>query len=221
MRNVLITGGARGIGKAIVDLCKRKGYNVYAPTRVELALDSPSSVEAFIAAHQHICFDIIINNAGINDINLIENITNSEIDEGLQINLVAPIKLIQGFVGKMKEQHFGRIINIGSIWAVVSKEGRLVYSASKNAIHGVTNCLAVELGEYNILVNTVCPGYTLTELTEKNNTPDQLAAIETTIPLKRLAKPEEIAAYILFLISDENTYITGQKLVIDGGFTVR
>lgn len=121
----------------------------------------------FIENNKDIKIDIIINNAGINEINFIENITDDEIDKMITVNLIAPMKLIRNFVPKMKMNRFGRIINIGSIWAVVSKEGRCVYSATKNGIHGVTNTLAVELAPYNILVNTVCPGFTLTELTKK------------------------------------------------------
>ena len=121
----------------------------------------------------------------------------------------------------MKMNRFGRIINIGSIWAVVSKEGRCVYSATKNGIHGVTNTLAVELAPYNILVNTVCPGFTLTELTKKNNTEEQIKNIVKDIPLGRMAEPEEIAEVVYFLGTEKNTYLTGQKITVDGGFAER
>lgn len=88
-------------------------------------------------------------------------------------------------------------------------------------MHGITNALALELGESNILVNTVCPGFTLTELTKKNNSAEQIAKITENIPLRRMADPSEIAKLVYFLGSEENTYITGQKIVIDGGFTVQ
>ena len=136
----------------------------------------------------------------------------------INVNLVAPMKLIRGMVGSMKAQHYGRIVNIGSIWASVSKAGRCVYSATKNGIHGITNTLAVELAEYNILVNTVCPGFTMTELTKKNNTPEQIRQISEDIPMGRMAEPEEIAEVIYFLASERNTYLTGQKILVDGGF---
>ena len=139
----------------------------------------------------------------------------------MNINLIAPILLLKGFTPKMKEQRYGRIVNIGSIWSVVSKEGRCTYSASKNGIHGVTNTLAVELAPYNILVNTVCPGFTLTELTYKNNTEEQINSISEQIPMKRMAKPDEIAKVVYFLSCKDNTYLTGQKIVVDGGYTVQ
>lgn len=221
MYNVLITGASRGIGKAIKERYVNSGYIVIAPTRKELDLSDEKSLNKFIENNKDIKIDIIINNAGINEINFIENITDDEIDKMITVNLIAPMKLIRNFVPKMKMNRFGRIINIGSIWAVVSKEGRCVYSATKNGIHGVTNTLAVELAPYNILVNTVCPGFTLTELTKKNNTEEQIKNIVKDIPLGRMAEPEEIAEVVYFLGTEKNTYLTGQKITVDGGFTER
>lgn len=219
MRKVLITGGSKGIGQAIAEKFKANGYDVIAPNHTELDLEDDVSVKEYIEIHKHIYFDVIINNAGCNDISLIEEIKDTEIDRMMAINLIAPIKLIRGFVGKMKENHYGRIINIGSIWCVVSKGGRTVYSATKHAIHGVTNTLAIELAADNILVNTVCPGFTLTEMTKKNNSPDAIIEIVKDIPIGRMAEVEEIAEVVFFLGHETNTYITGQKLVVDGGFT--
>ena len=141
------------------------------------------------------------------------------VDSMMQINLMSPIRILRGFAANMKKQKYGRIVNIGSVWAVVSKPGRCIYSATKNGIHGVTNTLAVELAPDNILVNTVCPGFTLTELTYKNNTPEQIESISADIPMQRMAQPNEIAELIYFLGSEANTYITGQKITIDGGYT--
>ncbi len=215
----LITGGSRGIGKAIVSEFQKQGYEVYAPLRKELDLNDSRSIEQYIQKHKGITFDVIVNNAGINDINEISQVTDEEIAHMLQVNLVAPIKLLRGLVDKMKEQQYGRIVNIGSIWAVVSKSGRCIYSATKNGIHGVTNTLAVELAPYNILVNTVCPGFTMTELTRKNNTKEQIAQISKDIPMGRMAEPDEIARVVYFLASRQNTYLTGQKITVDGGFS--
>lgn len=218
MKRVFITGGRRGLGKAVVNRFEKAGYEVTAPVREELDLNSPESIRKYLAEHADETYDAIINNAGCNDIHEIEQVTDDEIETMINVNLVAPMKLIRGMVGSMKAQHYGRIVNIGSIWASVSKAGRCVYSATKNGIHGITNTLAVELAEYNILVNTVCPGFTMTELTKKNNTPEQIRQISEDIPMGRMAEPEEIAEVIYFLASERNTYLTGQKILVDGGF---
>ena len=221
MKKVLITGGNRGIGKAIADKFADCGYEVITPTREEMNLEDPHSVELFIKKNSNICFDVIVNNAGCNDINLVEDIKDDELERMISINLMAPIQIIRGFVGMMKLQHYGRIVNIGSIWGVVSKEGRTVYSATKHAVHGITNTLAVELAPDNILVNTVCPGFTNTEMTKKNNSLETVKKIVENIPVGRMAEPEEIAEVVFFLGHESNTYITGQKIVVDGGFTVK
>jgi len=221
MKTVLITGGSRGIGKAIAEKFQSEGYRIIAPSHQELDLNSAASVDAFVEANQQIGFDVIVNNAGINEIHLLEDITDDELNRMMQVNLLSPIRLMRGLVGPMKKNRYGRIVNIGSIWAVVSKEGRLVYSATKNALHGVTNTLALELGPYNILVNTVCPGYVLTELTKQNNSDEEIEKICQTLPLRRMAEPREIAEFVYFLGSDSNSFITGQKIAIDGGFTIQ
>lgn len=219
MKKVLITGASRGIGKCIKEKFLKEGYDVFCPTREELDLSNEESVNKFIEKYSNEKIDIIINNAGINEINLIEDIKDEEMKNMFAVNLVTPIKIIRTFVKGMKERKFGRIINISSIWGVISKEGRCVYSATKNGIHGVTNTLAIELAPYNILVNTICPGFTLTNLTKKNNTKEQIEEIAKEIPLKRMAYPEEIADAVYYLGCSNNTYITGQKLIIDGGYS--
>lgn len=221
MYNVFITGASRGIGKAIKSIYLSNGYNVIAPTRQELDLADASSVEKFLQNNKDLQVDILINNAGINDINLIENVTDKEIDDTLEINVVSPLKLLRAFVPNMKKNNFGRIVNIGSIWGVVSKPGRCIYSVTKNGVNGITNTLSIELAPYNIRVNTVCPGFTLTELTYKNNTEEQIRLISKDIPMGRMAQPEEIANVVYFLANEKNTYVTGQRVVVDGGFSVK
>ena len=218
-RKVLVTGASRGIGKAIAAKFQEHGYEAVTPSRQELDLSNDKSIESFVRLHKKEYFDVIVNNAGCNDVHAIEQVTDEELTNMMQVNLIAPIKLLRGLVGAMREQHYGKIVNIASIWAVVSKEGRCLYSATKNGIHGVTNTLAVELAKDNILVNTVCPGFTLTELTRKNNTEKQMEEISAAIPLGRMAEPGEIAEVVYFLGSEQNSYLTGQKITVDGGYT--
>lgn len=119
----------------------------------------------------------------------------------------------------MQKNRFGRILNISSLWSIVSRVGRTSYAMSKAALNGMTRSLALELAPYNILVNAVAPGYVLTDLTRQNNSAVELDAIRKTIPLQRLAEPQEIANVVAFLCSEQNTYLTGQTIVVDGGFT--
>jgi 3-oxoacyl-[acyl-carrier protein] reductase len=221
MKKAFITGGSRGIGRAIADEFRKNSYEVFAPSRSELDLEDKASVDSFIKEHSAERFDTIVNNAGINEISLLENLPDLELGRMMMVNLVQPIRLLRGMIPQMKSIGKGRIINIASIWAVVSKEGRAVYSATKNAMHGITNTLALELAPSGILVNTVCPGFTLTELTRKNNTEKEIGDIAKDIPLRRMADPSEIACLVFFLGSESNTYITGQKICIDGGYTIK
>ncbi len=218
---VLVTGGSRGIGKEIVNVYQEAGYKVCAPSHSELDLSKKDSVYRFIEENSGRRFLIIINNAGVNHINMIENMVESDIDEMMNINLLSPLYLIQGFVPQMKAAHFGRIVNIGSIWGVISKPGRTGYSITKHGIHGITKTLALELGRDGILINTVAPGQTLTELTQRNNSPEAIKQMERDIPLGRLADPSEIAKAVFFLGNANNTYITGQELVVDGGLSIQ
>ena len=219
MRRALVTGASRGIGEAIAKQLRFEGYEVYTPTHAELNLEDKKSIDAFCLNNSNITFDVLINNAGINEIHEIEEVTEEEMISMMQINLLAPIRLIKGLVPNMKKQHYGRIVNIGSIWGLAGKPGRTIYATTKHGIHGVTQTLAVELAPYNILVNTICPGFTLTALTKKNNSEEQIREISSYIPMGRMAEPEEQAKAVCFLAGESNTYITGQQIAVDGGYT--
>ena len=111
-------------------------------------------------------------------------------------------------------------VNIGSIWSHITKIGRSNYSLSKHALVGFSKTIAIELAKYNILVNTLSPGFTSTELTKKSLSDNEIKEISSQIPIKRMADPREIANAVVFLASNKNTYIVGQNIIIDGGFCV-
>jgi 3-oxoacyl-[acyl-carrier protein] reductase len=220
MHTALVTGASRGIGAAIVQRLTADGYNVLAPTRQEMDLESNASIDAYLLQIRD-RVDILVNDAGINRIAILSDIKDQDVDDTLRINLVAPLRIIREIAPHMQKKGFGRILNISSVWSVVSRAGRISYTMSKAALNGMTRSLAVELAPYNILVNAVAPGYVLTDLTRQNNSEAELETISKTIPLQRLADPQEIANTVAFLCSEQNTYLTGQILVVDGGFTCR
>lgn len=217
MKKVLITGASRGIGCSIAGRLEKEGiYEILAPTRKELDLSNLDSITNYFKRNKDI--DILINNAGINILSEVDSIEENDLAEMLRVNLEAPFMLLKYSVPNMKKQKWGRVINISSIWGQSSKEKRSMYSATKFGLNGVTKSLARELGEYNILVNSICPGFVNTELTKKNISAEVASELKKDIPLARFAEPEEIAEFVAFLVSEKNSYITGQAIIIDGGF---
>jgi len=219
-KTVFISGAARGIGQAIYQKLKKENYKIIAPTRQELDLSDNTSMYRYIEAHKDLKVDILINNAGINLPTWIDELSDDNIEKHTQINLISPIKLIRAFVPHMKKNKWGKIINISSIFGIVARGKQTMYTATKHGINGVTKALALELGPYNILVNSVCPGFTNTDLIKRNGQ-EKNALIVKDIPLGRFAEPKEVAELVSFLISEKNTYINGQCLIMDGGFTCR
>ncbi len=216
-RTALITGGSRGIGSAIAEKLRADGLEVLTPTRAEMDLLSTPSIDTYVRSLKA-PVDILVNNAGINIIASLAEIADRDLQDTMQIDLLAPFRLVRALAPAMMERRYGRVVNISSIWAVVAKPGRTMYSTAKAGLGGMTRSLAVELAPYNVLVNALAPGFVNTELTRRNNTEAQIDAIGKTIPVGRLAEPEEIAEVAAFLVSEKNSYITGQLIMVDGGY---
>jgi NAD(P)-dependent dehydrogenase (short-subunit alcohol dehydrogenase family) len=220
-RTALVTGGARGIGAAIVSELRARGLRVLAPPRAELDLEKTASIDAYFHRAPGLAIDVLVNNAGINSLHPIDELDGLAWQAMLQINLAAPLRLIQAVVPHMQQQKWGRILNVSSILSLVARERRSGYSMTKAALNALTRSAAVEFGPDGVLVNALCPGYVETALTRQNNTPAEIAALAASIPLNRLAQPDELARVAAFLCSEENSYLTGQMVVIDGGFTCK
>ena len=220
-RSVLVTGAARGIGLAIAERFRADGAAVLAPTRAELDLESTESIARFVREHADVRIDVLVNNAGINPLGTISELGLADWQRTLAVNLTAPFLLLQAFAPGMASRGWGRIVNISSCYGLVGRIGRAAYSSAKSGLGGLTRAAALEFAAGGVLVNAVCPGFTATELTHRNNTPEQIARLLSQVPLGRLASPTEIAEQVLFLASDANTYLTGQMIAVDGGFVIQ
>ena len=237
---VLITGATRGIGKSSANLFEKAGAKLILTGTKEdeinllnkkykesnrkyfvLNLESEDSINNFLyKLNEYDKIDVLVNNAGINILDKFVDVNNQDYDLMLSVNLKGSFLLAKYCAKKMINNNYGKIINICSIWSKITRAKRSVYTITKNALHGMTQSMALELGSNNILVNSVSPGFTLTELTKTTNTKEEILLHESKIPMRRMAEPEEIGNLILFLSSDKNCYLTGQNIVIDGGYTI-
>ncbi len=220
-RKVFLTGGSRGIGRKIGSVFLEAGADVTAPGRRELDLLSVKSIEDYIKANKDIMPDIFIHCAGINRLAGITEVTGDMMQDVFQVNLYSAVQLLNAFAESMKEKKYGRVLFISSLYAMVSKERRVAYSASKNALTGLAKTAALELAPYNIMVNLVAPGYVMTDMTKKNLSEEEIELIKKQIPTGRFQSEDDIAALAAFLCSDYNQSITGQLIAVDGGFTCR
>ena len=238
MKRVLITGGARGIGRAMVEyftvrgdevvfiyrqsedaakeLCQRTGARAI---RADLA-DPAEAVRAAKEAEALLGgVDVLINNAGVAQIKLFCEVSDEEWRRMIDTNLSSAFYMTREIAKGMIARHYGRIVNVGSMWGKVGASCEVHYSASKAGLRGLTMALAKELGPSGITVNCVEPGVIATDM---NATLDDATRAELcdATPLCRMGTPREVAAAVGFLSSDEAAFITGQMLGVDGGFAV-
>lgn len=220
-RSVLITGAARGIGAAIAARYRDDGWRVVAPSRAELDLADAAAVERFCARDDVGAIDVLVNNAGENVLGRIDALPDADLRRMVQTNLLSVWALVRRFAGPMAERRWGRIVNVASVYGIKSRAARGAYTATKAGLIGLTKTAAIEYGAGNVLVNAVAPGFIDTDLTRRNNTPEQLAALCAQVPLGRLGSTAEIAVLAAWLGGEANTYVTGQTLAIDGGFLIQ
>ncbi len=230
-RRGLVTGGTRGIGAAIAQRLLADGAEVIvtgttpegaAPAGCGYRPVDFTDGDATAAFAQDVAgleLDILVNNAGINKIGPFEEIDPDDFDRIQQVNVRAPFLLCRAVLPSMRVRRWGRIVNVCSIFGTISKELRGSYSTSKFALDGMTAALAAEVAADGILANCVSPGFIDTELTRSILGEEGIAELTARVPARRLGSPEEIAALVAWLAGPENTYLTGQNVVIDGGFS--
>lgn len=231
-RRVFITGASRGIGRATAEAFKANGaFVIGTRTRrsserddfcdewVEADFLNVEEIKSCVQRVRDAAPDVLVNNAGINRVAPFVEVTAEDFLAIHQVNVFAPFLLCQAAVPAMRERGRGRIVNVSSIWGKISKEHRASYSASKFALDGLTVALAAEHSADGILANSVAPGFVDTELTRGVLGAAGIERIVSGVPSGRLGRVDEIARLILWLASEDNSYLTGQNIAIDGGFT--
>ncbi len=235
----LVTGATGAIGGAIVRTLHNMGATLaISGTRVEnlekLAgelsdrvylfscnLTSIDAVEELIPNVERVCdkVDILVNNAGVNHDGFLMRMTDQAWQDVMAVNLEAPFRLMRAAVKGMIRAKWGRMINISSIVGACGNAGQANYSASKSGLFGLSKSTALELATRNITVNCIAPGFIASQMTDKIPQP-QREALEQRIPMGRVGKPEEVAAAVGFLASEEASYITGHVLHVNGGMAM-
>ena len=248
-KRAIVTGGTRGIGRAIVrELAARSCcgvlfsdvafiYNSCDECAEEIQkeigsldtkiyafkADASSFEEAQATIDEAIKdlggIDILVNNAGITRDNLLLRMTEKEFDDVIKINLKSVFNYTKAVLKPMIQQRYGRIINIASVVGLIGNAGQANYAASKAGVIGFTKSTAREVASRGITVNAVAPGFIETDMTAKLNE-KQREALLKNIPMQRLGTPEDVAKVVGFLASDEAAYITGQVIAVDGGMTM-
>lgn len=230
-RTAVITGATRGIGLAVAGAYKAAGARVIgissskdgdASACDEHLVADLSDRAATIALAERLGKmdpDVLVNNAGINKIAPFAKISLEDFEEIQTVNLLAPFLLSRAVVPGMKRKGWGRIVNIASIFGKISRAQRASYSSSKFALDGLTAAISAEHAKDGILANCISPGFIDTELTRRILSKDQITELAAQVPAGRLGTAEEIAAFVVWIGGPLNTYITGQNLAIDGGFT--
>jgi NAD(P)-dependent dehydrogenase (short-subunit alcohol dehydrogenase family) len=230
-RKVFITGASRGIGRAMAAAFGAEGAWVVGTRTADAGPDAACSewltanfadlaqIQACAKAIHRIEPDVLVNNAGINRISPFVQIDPADFLMIQQVNVFAPFRLCQAAVPAMVRRKWGRIVNISSIWGKISREHRASYSASKFALDGMTLALAAEHAADGILANCIAPGFIDTELTRDILGEAGMQTLSAAVPARRLGHAEEVARLALWLASEENSYLSGQNIALDGGFS--
>ena len=245
-RAALVTGSSRGIGRAVAQELARAGYDVCVncsseqglPAARELAdalaadcgertlavaanvADAQEAATLVDAACQEFGrVDVLVNNAGITRDGLIARMKEEDFDAVVGVNLKGTFNCCKAVAQRMMKQRFGRIVNMSSVVGVAGNAGQANYAASKAGVIGLTKSLARELASRNVTANAVAPGFITTDMTAALSD-KQREAMTERIAARRLGAPEDVAALVRFLASDEAGYITGQVICVDGGMSL-
>ena len=215
----LVLGGKGDIGSAIAKQLEADGLQVTAAGRLDFDLTNPDQIAAFFAAQSQ-GFDVLVNSGGLNTPKTFNKLSDSEIRQAMEVNLFGFLQVARYCLPHWQQSRQGKVLVISSLYGFLGRRGRLPYVMSKHSLNGAVKTLAIEWADYGVLVNALSPGYVGTKMTYANNDEKTIARFVSAIPLRRLGTPEDIAEVASFLCSPRNRYLTGQDIVVDGGFSV-
>lgn len=215
---VLVLGGHGDIGTAIAQRFSAAGHAVTSVGRADMDLGKPETIDAWFAQARP-AYGVLVHSAGLNLPKPFAQATQEEIEHCFNVNVYGFLRVLRHALPGLVETK-GRIVILSSLYGFLARVGRLPYVMSKHALVGMVKTMALELAPQGVLINSVSPGYIDTKMTSQNNDAATIATLVSQIPLKRMGTPEDIAEAVHFLGSAANRYMTGQDMVIDGGFSV-
>lgn len=224
---VLIVGGSRGIGKASAIKWLENGDDVSIISRTDPKIESIKWFSIDLSEvddprsffpEDFWSFDVVINSVGINLKAEFLEYKLSDLQRMIAVNLIIPFRVMQLSLPFMMRQSFGRVVNVCSIWSHRGMPSRSAYNLTKFGLRGLTYSVASEIDGEDILINSISPGFVDTELTRNTLTETERVNLISSAPLKRMAHPDEVAIFINWLCSQQNTFCHGQDFIIDGGF---
>jgi NAD(P)-dependent dehydrogenase (short-subunit alcohol dehydrogenase family) len=218
-RRALVLGGSGEIGASVSSVLSASGYEVFSVGSRDFDLARSDEIDEYFNSRQA-DFDVLVHSAGYNVPKEFDVLSDHEIRLAIDANLFGFLNVVRFCLPFWRSQNWGRVVVISSLYGFLSRRGRLPYAMAKHALSGAVKTLAIEFAGFGVLVNSVSPGFIATPMTFRNNSAERVKELVAGVPVGRLGEPDEIARVVEFLCSSGNSYINGQDIVVDGGYSI-